>query len=514
MIFSKSRLNFRILLPVAILMALLVYLMVWRVRVGMTRYFDVDEFSYLHWTANIVKGLTPYKDYFLVVTPGFLWVLAPFVWFASVSTKIFLIGRVIALVIFAGILAQLGVLFGMTRSRKWAVLPMVILAFLPMPYDKFLEIRPDNLSTLLALTGLVLEVFLLTHHGKRERLLWFLCGVFYSVSLLVLAKAIPFVIIGFAVPVLPVIGKFMRSAKMFRWQDAGNFITLLAGFVLPLAGFFFWTIANGSLPAAWYLLTRAPIEIYYHLQYYMGADLFFYPNASFYGGVGNTITPGFIVNHTMWIVALVAGAYRLVTPIRAGKKNETLAELLVAGIFFVSAAAFIKFFPLKHSQYLIPIAVFVAYYAADGLSVFFDWLERVGGYISLGIVLLGFAYLLIVVNKNVNAPKLLDTNRTQLTEFTTLLTTIPLSARVVDLDGRMLFWRDAYPICCLPFDEYVPLLSHPPQSLYLYLSSHPADYIYDGDSSRLAELSPENLAYIRAHFTPVAGFGERLWKKK
>jgi hypothetical protein len=511
MISSKSRLNFLRWIPGAILIVLLVYLAVWRVRVGLTRFFDVDEFSYLHWSANVAKGLTPYKDYFLMATPGFIWVLAPFVWLSGVSTKIFLIGRMISLVIFAGILAELGVLFGLTRSWKWAILPMVILAFLPMPYDKFLEIRPDNLSTLLAIAGLVLEVFVLTRAGKRDRLIWFLSGFAYMASLLVLAKTIPFVIAGFAIVLIPVIGKFVRSPKNFRWQDAGYFLYLVAGFFLPLAGFFFWLIATGAAPAAWYLLTRATFEIYYHLQYYMGADLFFYPNASFYGGNGYTITLGLIVNHAIWILALVVGAYRLVTPVREGKKNETFVELLIAGIFFVSIASYVKFFPLKHGQYLIPIAVFVAYYAADGLASFFDWFERAGGQASLAVVLVGFCYLVITVTNDVNAPKLLETNTMQLTEFTALLHTIPLSSRVVDLDGRMLFWHEAYPICCLPLDTYWPLLSHPPQSLVLYLSSRPADYMYGID--RLGGLSPESLAYIRAHFAPVAGFGNRLWKR-
>jgi hypothetical protein len=245
----------------------------------------------------------------------------------------------------------------------------------------------------------------------------------------------------------------------------------------------------------------------------MGANLFFYPNSSFYGGNNHTISLGLIVNHAIWIVALITGAYRLVTPIRAGKKNETCIELLVAGVFFVSTVVYIKYFPLKHTQYLIPIAVFVAYYAADALGGFFDWLAHAGGYASFVVVVVGFCYLLITVTKDVNAPKLLATNKLQMAEVTTLIRTIPLSARVVDLEGRMVFWQDGYPISSLPFDSFLSYVSRPPLPLAQYLDEHPADYIYEGDSNRFITFTAENLSFIHAHFSPVPGFGGRLLKR-
>ena len=92
---------------------------------------------------------------------------------------------------------------------------------------------------------------------------------------------------------------------------------------------------------------------------------------------------------------------------------------------------------------------------------------------------------------------------------------MPISARVVDLEGKMMFWQDGYPICCMPFDSFLPYVTETakPAPLMVYDQIHPVDYIYDGDSGRLNGLSAANLAYIKTHFAPVAGWGGRLWKR-
>jgi len=478
-----------------LLTSVLVYLLYWRFQVSQTRFFDVDEFSYMHWTAQIARGEHMYTDFFSYITPGFMWVFAPIYWICGVSVQVFTAARTVSFIIFLGILGSLGYLFGITRGWKWALLPVVMLAFLPMPYDKFLEIRPDNLATLLAIVGVIGEIWAI--RKKNNNWPWLVSGLAYGASLFVLVKTLPFVAVGAGVAIL-------SSRKKFP--------LFMLGIIVPWALFILGETVAGRLSIMWYSLTRLPFEAYKTaVNYYMGPNLLFYPNDWFYGRGSSPITFGLIVNHVIWILALVVGAYRLVTPVR-GKKDDTLIELLIAGIFFVSVASYIKFFPLKHSQYLISIAVFVAYYAADGLANFFDWLTSAGGRESLSIVLLGFAYLLVVVTRDVNTPKLLWTNTAQLTEVATLIQTVPLTDRVVDLEGRMVFWPDGYPVSGLPFDAFLSYVSRRPPPLAQYLAIHPAEYIYEGDSNRFITFSAENLAYIKAHFAPVAGFGGRLLK--
>ncbi|KKW10811.1 MAG: seg [Microgenomates group bacterium GW2011_GWC1_49_7] len=70
------------------LSALLIFLLVWRWRVSATRFFDVDEFSYLHWTAQVARGELPYVDFFSYFTPGFMWAFTPIFWIYGQTTQV------------------------------------------------------------------------------------------------------------------------------------------------------------------------------------------------------------------------------------------------------------------------------------------------------------------------------------------------------------------------------------------------------------------------------------------
>lgn len=478
---------------------LLLFLLYWRFQVSSVRFFDVDEFSYMHWVAQVARGERLYTDFFSYFTPGFMWAFAPIFWIYGVSASVFTAGRTVSFVIFLSILGALSYLWGITRGWRWALLPSVILAFLPLPYDKFVEIRPDNLATLFAILGLVGEIWAMR---TKKSHWWFISGLSYSASLFVLVKMIPFVVVGGIVALF--------SAR----KDSKKFGLFLLGFLGPWALFFGWAGVRGEFAATWYSLTKLATEIYGSIKNYpMETNLFFYPNAAFYGGSGHSITTALVVNHAIWVLAIVTGVFRLVTPFRKSR-GEWYVELMIALTFFVSIILYSKFFPLKHSQYLIPIAIFVAYYAADGLSAFFEWLALRGGYESLAIVLIGLGYLMYGVTREINMPKLAQTNTRQLAVVTSLINTVPLSSRVVDMEGRMVFWKEGYPICCLPFDTFLSYISHPVPPLSVYLARTPADYFYVGDSGRMGTLSEDNLSYIKTHFAPVPGWGDSLWKRK
>lgn len=490
-----------------LLVGLLLYLLWWRFQVSSVRFFDIDEFAYLHWAGAVARGERPYVDFFSYFTPGFMWVLTPLFWIYGASVSVFTAARTLSLVVFLGILGGLGYLFGITRGWKWALIPVIILAFLPMPYDKFLEIRPDNLAALLVFIGILGEVIAIR---QKKHVWWLLAGLLYSASLFVLAKTLPIVLVGAGIAALYLLWDHHDWKKILS--------SLLAFFAYGLLGpwvvFFFGAWVSGHLSVVWYALTRLPFEVYKSaVNFPMEADLFFFPNASFYGGDGHGITIGLLTNHILWVLAILAGAYRLFT-LHFDRPKEAWNELLIGLVFFVSIFGYVKFFPLKHSQYLIPIAVLVAYYSADALASFFEWLVRAGGFASLVIVLFGFFWLVIAVNVDVNTPKLSATNARQLTEISALISAVPKDAKVVDLEGRMVFWPDGYPISALPFDSFLSYVSQPPLSLSSYLTQNPAGYIYQGDSGRINTLSKENLAYITMYFSPVPGFGDRLWKRK
>lgn len=464
--------------PHVILIVTLAILLYWHWRMGLSRFLDYDEFSYLHWASQMAKGEIPYRDFFLFIPPGFSVIFAPLFWIVR-SPDVFLAARVIHFFIFAAMTGLLSVLFGITRSWKWALLPAVFFAFLPMPYDKFFEVRPDNLSTLFALAGLVSQV-------KRR---WFVSGVFYAISLLVLPKTLPFVVAGIIV---------WFFARRTRW--------FMVGMAIPFILFFLWSISIG-FSTVWYSLTRMAIEANNAGgRFVMEPHLFFFPNASFYGGVG--ITGGLLVNHAIWFVGIIMGVIRLFTPFvtAGGDRKRVLTELLISGTFILSVAGFVGFFPLKHSQYLIPIALFICYYAADAVALVLD---------KIPLLLLILAAVLVVTIGQINTKKLTFPHISiQIDQLSELQKMIPASASVFDLEGRMIYWKNPYYICCVPMGEFLPYISRPLPSIASVLESDKTEYIYQAISGRMERLPTDTVSYIHDHYAPVEGWRGELWKRK
>jgi hypothetical protein len=465
-----------------------------RWQVSQTRFFDVDEFTHLHWAANMARGEKPYIDFFTFFTPGFYWFLRPLFVIFGRDPMLFLAARVQAYVVFLGILAVSGWVFSMLRSKVYMLLPVVVLAFLPMPYDKFLEIRPDNLSTVFGFLAMAIQMHVLL--GKHSKYMVMASGFFYALSMIVLVKSLPFAAMGFLIALV-----------------SGELVYFVAGLAIPSLFLLLWMITLGNFSLVWYSLTKLAFEANSIGRIYpMEPHLFFFPNISFYGGWG--ITAPLITNHLLWIVGCIVGVWRLFTPfVTAGSdKRKVYAELLMAGVFILSVFGYVQFFPLKHSQYLIPIAIGIAFYAADAILLFIKWLYRFDSIVVL-LVLLVFGWQLATQTLLVDSKKLPLSNATQIAETKLLLSAIPPSARILDFEGRMLFWRDGYSICCLPFGAFTQYLSRPPESLSAVLEREKVPYIFQGDSNRLSLVSGSDLEYIRKTYAPVAGWGERFWKR-
>lgn len=485
-----------------ILVGVLLFLLLWRYRVSQARFFDVDEFSYLHWAANIAKGQRPYVDFFLIFTPGFLWVFAPIVKLFWMNAQVFLAARAVSFLIFVGILGSLGHLWKKTRTARWTLLPIIILAFLPMPYDKFLEIRPDNMATLLAFVGLIAQVIAILT-GKKSS--WFMAGALYMLSLIIFVKTIPFLVVGTAIALIA-----WRMGEADR-KGVGAFA---AGLAVPAVLLLLYFLSLGDLGLALYSVGKLPFETTQVGKIdIMESHLFFFPNASFYGGWG--ITPGLMLNHLFWLIGVFVGVLRLFTPFvtAGGDRKKTLVEALIAGTFITSVYGYVQFFPLKHSQYLIPIAIFIAYYCADGLVELLARLEKRATPAFLAILVLS-AFALVRTTVEVNAPKLAMHNGAQIAETEKLLTTVPEGSAVVDLEGKMLFWPDGYYICCVAFGSFTRFMTRQPPAFSGVLAQENIPYIYQGDSNRLGLLSAGDREYISTYYAPVAGWDDRLWARR
>ena len=508
------------ILEFLILIGLIGFMLWWRFQVAQIRFFDVDEFTHMHWAANMARGQKPYVDFFTFFTPGFYWLLMPLFWIYQRNPNIFLAARTLIFINFMGIAALTGALFSMLRSKRFALLPVILLMFLPMPYDKFLEIRPDNVSTLLALAGVVLEVYALLHkESKTVHRMWLSAGICYAVSLVVLVKTLPFVAMGFLIAFIDAgvwewFVQCIKKRRIVPFAIHKNHLMFVMGFGGVVVLFILWLLSLGHFSTVWYSLTRLAFEgNTIGRVYIMEPHLFFFPNASFYGGWG--ITEPLITNHTIWLFGAAAGSFRFLTPFIAGegKKERVLSEILISSIFIFSVVGYVAFFPLKHSQYLIPIAIFIAWYAADLLVAVFTWVSHRMGTVAVIILLILMACILGRDTIQVDTNKLPLSNTVQLEQTRSLLRMIPPSESVLDLDGRLMYWKDPYYICCLPFGSFVRFLSRPPAPLSQVLEEKKVPYIFQGDSGRLWELW-NDLPYINAHYERVPGWGDALWKRK
>lgn len=495
-------------------------LFTWQVRVGMTRFFDVDEFTYFHWVSQFAKGERPYVDFFMFFPPLFLFIIAPVFWFIGNQVAVFLVGRVVSVIIAGLLFLTMSLLFGITRKQwSYLFLPAIIAAFLPMPFDKFIEIRPDNLATLSSLIGVIFHsLFLMNRQAKKSA---FFAGFFYAASLLVFPKAISFVFIGVVIWILDVLldlyqGVTTQHGRQYDllWKKVtqlphwwvvigGASISIVVGVYLLLLG---------NVSQVFYSLTRLALETNKTYGYVMEPHLFFFPNAAFYGG--NGITWGLFFNHFFWILGIFIGVYRLFSCgiLSEGNKRILLRELLLSGIFFFNVWLYISFYPMKHPQYLIPVALFVAYYAADGIGMFFRYSSRYGRF--LPSILFGvIAVVLLFTSRQVNEPKLFGHNRFQLEQLTKLKSMIPDSTEVFDIEGRMVFWKQPYPICCLPFGEYMYNVSRKPKALRDVLEQKKVEYLWQGDSRRIYTLEMPDRIYIQNTYKPVDNWGDTLWKR-
>lgn len=475
----------------------LLLLLLWsRLDSSLMRYFDADELAYLHWAHNVFSGHLPYRDFLLYAPPGFLYVLAPMYAFVEGQVVLF-VGRTVAFVLYVMTAGAMSYLFWQVRKSWVAVLAAALFVFLPLPQDKLMEIRPDTLAVLLALLGLICEIDAI--RLPRRYWMFTLSGLLYGASLLVLQKTLPQVVVSSVV-----LFAWMFLGEESVWHRKRAFISFVAGGVISFGMFVFWvafvfrdwTVVDTVV----YSLTKLPFEVNRIGEVFgMQADLFFYPNTVYYGLPGWSV--GLVANHICWFIGLMAGSIRFVSPFVAHGKKGVWQEMLIAGTWLSYILSFLYGYPLRHAQYLIPIAVFVAFYAADVVLVAWNYLnQRQEGRF---VFILGFAALCIGiwnVNGQINMPKLMLTNDEDVRILNRAIAMIPKGAYVLDLVGSTIYFADPYYVCCVPFGQWEPYLSRPLPDLPSTLERTHTRYIYQGRLGRVSTLSAANQAYIRAHY--------------
>lgn len=501
----------------------------WHLKLGLVRYFDADEFAHLHWGYSLSIGEKPYTDFFYLFPPFFLYPIAAIFQIFGRTIQAILAARMFIFFVF---LATSGILFLIAKKLRgvsFALLTVIFFAFLPLPFDKMIEIRPDMVATMLSMLGLLLFIGGYGGNegdeGKRKKYFFF-SGLSYAASLGFVPKTVFFLVpvaIVFFISHLSSLGHFSRGGK----KDTFYFLLGLVPVGLVLL---FLLFSYGNLSFSFYSMTKMASEVTKTLgvKFFMRPDIFFYPNDTYYG-FGGWSWP-LVTTIVIYVVASIWAIHRFLNSVfstiggvRASPpladqlatpevSSSHVGEFLVAGAFFANLAAFVFFYPLKHAQYLIPVAPFIAFYAADMWESAVSKLFKSPKLLKVGITIV-LLFFIVGVGGQMNEKKMQWVNTGTLDKVNYFLKTVPASEPVYDLTGESIFFRNGYYFCCLPYGQYEEALYFKMPDLAEELEKRGTKYVHLGSLSRLNEIPAKHAKYIRENFAPVEE-GNLLWERK
>lgn len=469
---------------------ILVTFIIWysRFNLGLIRYFDPDEMLYPNWTAHLLMGNLPYVDFMMIVTPLYLLFNIPFFLYWHGSDPL-IISRIASFILTAALGISLSLLFYRVRKSWLALLVPLTISILPMPSDKFLEIRPDTLAVTFFIIGLIFQIDWMSY-GKK-RLFW--SGIFYSLSLLTLQKYIPQITLCVLV-VLFMSRKEIFKISFFRWP----FINILFGLSIPLSVFLVWIyFFSGNPQLVIYSLTRLPFEAASMHKDKMYLFYYFLPNISYYGQWGYGM--GIIINHALWIIGLSVALIRMVSIPFINDKLK-VQEFLISALCILSVIFYLNS-PLIFPQYLIPIAIFIAFYISDAINFLYKKLNKnlfsLFFFSTLYLAVLWTFYSAYNVTHQI---KFGWSNQEVFGKMDQIFSTIPKNEYVLDMDGRTLYYKYPYYLCCLSF-EIPNFMSYKLPSLKKALYKTKTKYIYQGTIERINFLLPEDREFVLENYT-------------
>ncbi len=473
----------------------------YRYRIGLNRYFDSDELSYISWTAHFLGGALPFRDFLYFCLPGYFIFLFPALLEGAGVFGPLLLGRIFAWIVSLLISIAL-ILLSRRQSRGWwNILAGLIILFLPLPADKILEIRPDPLMYLFAFFGMALQMYHMDHpHDRRSDSYIISFGFLYGISIFIFSKVL--VLVGLA-------SLFFAIFTLFRpyvsWKK--RIATTIRSGILYTASLaiipgisFVWGATLIGVDSMWYYLMQFPIEVNrMMLDYYIPPEFFFRDNNLVYGVWGEQI--GYQYNHILWGIGAAWIGIMLIVGLLTFRKAQDLRNIFLPTIGIVLAASY-YYIPVHHMQYLIPLACFVALFVSD----FVGFLYRISSRWILAtvvfFVLLWYAlFLMYQAFWNVYPTKLAWNNEDTRQELAILDAYIPADAYVYDL--ICMAYRYPHPayVNCRPVGQFSMYLSRPLPSVRAALER--SNYVYQGVGLRVNTLSVEDQAYIHENFTPV-----------
>lgn len=490
-------------LTVAVLLFLLLY---WRGQYALTRYFDIDEFAHLHWGYSFFIGEKPYQDFFYLFPPFFLLLLWPVFLIFGRTLLTVTASRALMFIIFLLIVLVLYLMARRLRSKMTALLAVLVLVFLPMPLDKMIEIRPDLPALLAAMTGLLLFI---SGEGKESYRDLFFSGLFFGISLGFVPKTV-FFLTG---PVLIVIYQYFQSALKGKMKGFfRKYLYLFYGMSIPLTVILTVMMWSGKADFAFYSMTKMASDVTKVLagKFYIDSRFFFYPNDVYYGK--GSINPYYLANLFIYLTAIIWVIWRFISSLSFKEYRKCVAEFVLSLTFLVNLAAYVKFYPLKHAQYLIPLAPFAAFYFADFWQTLIDFLARK---LIFPIVLTPvLAVFLVIFFKDIYDIRIWWNNRLSMEKINYFLSSYSSSTAIFDLTGESVFFPNGYYFCCIPYGQYNEAFDFKMPDIEKDMERRKTTIVHLGTSDRIGVLPAIQAKYIKENFEAILPNGSLLERKQ
>lgn len=488
-------------------LAVLLFLLFWHLKLGLVRYFDADEFAHLHWGYSFSIGEKPYTDFFYLFPPFFLYPVAAIFKIFGRSIQAILAARMFMFFTFLSTCGALFLLARKLRSVNFALFAVIFFAFLPLPFDKLIEVRPDLVATMFSLLGMYLFI-----KGDNKKY-FFLSGLSYAVGLGFVPKTVFFLV---PVGVVIAVSYLRNLGNSSRLDNGGNnshgYPYFFLGIALVGLALLAVIASFGNLSLSIYSMTRMASEVTRTLgmKFYMRPDLFFYPNETYYG-LGGWSMP-IVINLIIYISASIWAIGRFISSLSHTDNRKCVREFLMAGSFWANLVAFVFIYPLKHAQYLIPVAPFIAFYFMDLWDVVVNKLFKSLKLLRIGVTLT-LLFFLCLVGFRMNQKKEEWDNKPAFAKINHFMQIIPERAAVYDLTGESVFFQNGYYFCCLPYGQYEEAIYFKIPDIEKEMKKRNTKYVYVGKGDRINQISLNHAKYIKENFVPEIS-DKALWVRK
>ena len=220
----------------------------------------------------------------------------------------------------------------------------------------------------------------------------------------------------------------------------------------------------------------------------------------------------YVGNLIIYVFASIWAVFSFISFLSHKSRDKCLGEFIIGSSFFLNLLAFVKIFPLKHAQYLIPLAPFIAYYFADFIFALWRNIEKIlfnivrnegRGHLRISIKSAYFLLLFIFLGTagyRMNTRKMAWNNTYTLEKVKMILRAVPKNASIFDLTGESTFFKCGYYLCALPYGQFDEALGIHIPDIANEFKKRDTKFVHVGSASRLYTIPPMQASYIQDNF--------------